>query len=128
MSFTTYVTGTQKLYEKSDTDIKIGSKVQFKTEDGFILNLIAIEHHPSDIYDTWLCVDPCCYSKHGACTLYNCFTDDLTLGWNSRIRNENHVLDELISTIKKDYLNKIDTQFDNAIYEIEKIIERLKNK
>lgn len=125
MSFNTFITGIQKVYEKTDTEIKLGTKVQYKTEDGNVLNLIAIEHHPSDIYDTWICVDPCCHSKSGKCTLYNCFTDELKLGWSSRVRSENKVLDELVSKMKKEYLHRVGTQFDNAIYEMEKIANKI---
>ena len=63
-------------------EIKVGSKVRFKTSEDVELDLIAIEHQPSEIYDTWLCVNPFCYAKTGECTLYNCFTEDLKLGWN----------------------------------------------
>ena len=128
MSFSTFITGTQKIYERKDTKIKMGTKVQFKTDEGNILNLIAVKHEQSELFDTWLCVDPCGHSKNGECTLYNCFTDELTLGWTSRVRNENKVLDELVSNMKKEYLHKVGTQFDNAIYEVEKIAERLKTK
>lgn len=128
MSFSTFVTGTQKTYERKDTKIKMGTKVQFKTDEGNILNLIAVKHEKYELFDTWLCVNPCGHSKSGECTLYNCFTDELTLGWTSRVRNENKVLDELVSNMKKEYLHKVGTQFDNAIYEVEKIAERLKAK
>lgn len=124
MSFNTFITGTQKTYEK-DTEIKIGTKVQFKTEDENILNLIAVKHERSELFDTWLCIDPCGYSKSGECTLYNCFTDELKLGWTSRIRSEKKVLDELVSKMKKEYLHRVGTQFDNAIFEMEKIADRL---
>lgn len=124
MSFNTFVTGTQKTYEK-DTKIKIGTKVQFKTEDGNILNLIAVKHERSELFDTWLCIDPCGHSKSGECTLYNCFTDELKLGWTSRIRSEKKVLDELVSKMKNEYLHMVGTQFDNAILEMEKIAEKL---
>ena len=124
MSFNTFVTGTQKAYEK-DTIIKMGTKVQFKTEDGNILNLIAVEHEKSELFDTWLCIDPCGHSKSGECTLYNCFTDELKLGWTSRVRSEKKVLDELVFKMKKEYLHRVGTQFDNAILEMEKIADRL---
>lgn len=61
--------------------IKMGTKVRYKTDCDSVLNLIAIEHHPSEIYDTWLCVNPNCYSKTGECSLYECHTEDLELGW-----------------------------------------------
>ena len=127
MSFNTLVTETKKVYEK-DTKIKMGTKVQFKTEDGDILNLIAIKHESSELFDTWLCIDPCGHSKSGECTLYNCFTDELKLGWVSRVRSENKVLDELVSKMKKEYFHRVGTQFDNAILEMEKLAERLKQK
>lgn len=57
MSFNTFVTGTQKTYERKDTKIKMGTKVQFKTDEGNILNLIAVKHEQSELFDTWLCVD-----------------------------------------------------------------------
>ena len=126
MSFSTFITRTQKVYEKKDTGIKIGTKVHFKTEEGIILNLIAVKHEPSELFDTWLCVDPCGYSKSGECTLYNCFTYELKLGWTSRVRNEDKVLDDLVSKMKEEYYNKVGTQFDNAIFEMEKMAERLK--
>ena len=53
MSFNTFVTGTQKTYEK-ETKIKIGTKVQYKTEEGNILNLIAVKHERLELFDTWL--------------------------------------------------------------------------
>ena len=127
MSFNTFVTGTQKTYEK-DTKIKIGTKVQFMTEDGNILNLIAVKHEQSELFDTWLCIDPCGHSKSGECTLYNCFTDELKLGWTSRIRSEKKVLDELVSKMKNEYLHRVGTQFDNAILEMEKIAEKLSDE
>ena len=127
MSFNTFITETKKVYEK-DTEIKMGTKVQFKTEDGHILNLIAIKHESSGLFDTWLCIDPCGHSKNGECILYNCFTDELKLGWDSRVRSENKVLDELVSKMKKEYLHRVGTQFDNAILEMEKLAERLKRK
>ena len=127
MSFNTFVTGTQKTYEK-DTKIKIGTKVQFKTEDGNILNLIAVKHERLELFDTWLCIDPCGHSKSGECTLYNCFTDELKLGWNSRIRSEKKVLDELVSKMKNEYLHRVGTQFDNAILEMEKMAEKLRDE
>ena len=114
MSFNTFVTGTQKTYEK-DTKIKIGTKVQFKTEDGNILNLIAVKHERSELFDIWLCIDPCGHSKSGECTLYNCFTDELILGWNSRVRSEKKVLDELVCKMKKEYLHRVGTQFDERV-------------
>ena len=127
MSFNTFITGTQKTYEK-DTEIKIGTKVQFKTDDENILNLIAVKHERSELFDTWLCIDPCGYSKSGECTLYNCFTDELKLGWTSRVRSEKQVLDELVSKMKKEYLHRVGTQFDNAIFEMEKIAEKLSDE
>lgn len=128
MSFNTFVTDTQKVYEKTDAEIKLGTKVQYKTEDGNILNLIAVKHEKSELFDTWLCISPCGYSKNGECMLYNCFTDELKLGWVSRVRSENKVLDDLVSKMKEEYLHRVGTQFDNAIYEMEKMIERLKAK
>ena len=125
MSFNTFITGTRKVYERTDTEIKLGTRVQFQTEDGNVLNLIAIEHQPSNIYDTWLCIDPCGHSKSGECTLYNCFTDELKLGWNSRVRSENKVLDELVSKMKKEYLHRLGSQFDNAICKMEKIANKI---
>ena len=107
-------------------EIKLGTKVQYKTEDGNILNLIAIQHETSALFDTWICVNPCCNSKNGECTLYNCFTDELELGWNCRVRNENKVVDELVSKMKREYFHNVGTQFDNAIIEMEKIAERMK--
>ena len=127
MSFNTFVTGTQKTYEK-DTKIKIGTKVQFMTEDGNILNLIAVKHERSELFDTWLCIDPCGHSKSGECTLYNCFTDELTLGWNSRVRSEKKVLDELVCKMKSEYFHRVGTQFDNAILEMEKMAEKLSDE
>lgn len=62
-------------------EIQIGTKVRYKTDDGNILNLIAIQHEKSKLFDTWICVNPNCTSKTGKCTLYNCFTEDLELGW-----------------------------------------------
>ena len=59
--------------------------------------------------------------------MYNCFTDELKLGWTSRVRSENKVLDELVSKMNKEYLHRVGTQFDNAIVEMEKLAERLKN-
>lgn len=125
MSFNTFVTGTQKVYERKDTEIKMGTKVQYKTDEGSILNLIAVEHEQSELFDTWLCIDPCGHSKSGKCTLYNCFTDELKLGWTSRVRSEKKVLDELVSEVKKEYLHRVGTQFDNAIFEMEKIVNRI---
>lgn len=61
--------------------IEIGTKVRYKTEEGNVLNLIAIQHEKSKLFDTWICVQPFCHSKTGKCTLYNCFTEDLELGW-----------------------------------------------
>lgn len=118
MSFNTFITGTQKTYKKTSTEIKLGTKVQYKTEDNNILNLIAIKHEKSEFFDMWTCVDPCGHSKNGECTLYNCFTDELKLGWGSRVRSEKKVLDELVSKMKKEYLHRVGTQFDNAIYEM----------
>lgn len=106
--------------------IMLGTRVQYKTEDNNILNLIAVKHVKTQYSDMWTCIDPCGHSKNGACTVYNCFTNELTLGWDSRVRSENKVLDELVSKMKKDYLHKVGTQFDNAIYEMEKIADRIK--
>lgn len=125
MSFNTFITDTQKAYEKTDTEIKVGTKVQYKTDDGIILNLIAVKHEKTKLFDMWTCVDPCGHSKNGECTLYNCFTDELKLGWNSRIRSEKKVLDELVSKVKKEYLHRVGTQFDNAILEMEEIANRI---
>lgn len=125
MSFNTFITGTQKTYEKTNTEIKLGTKVQYKTDDDTILNLIAVKHEKSELFDTWLCIDPCGHSKNGECTLYNCFTDELKLGWSSRVRSEKKVLDDLVSKMKKEYLHRVGTQFDNAIYEMEKISNRI---
>ena len=124
MSFSTLATETQKTYKRKDAKIKIGTKVQFKTDEGNILNLIAVKHEQSELFDTWLCVDPCGHSKSGECTLYNCFTDELKLGWTSSVRSEKKVLDELVSKIKKEYLHRFGTQFDNAIFEMEKMADR----
>ena len=121
MSFNTFITDTQKEYERKDIEIKIGTKVQYKTDEGNILNLIAVKHEHSELFDMWLCVDPCGHSKNGECTLYNCFTDELNLGWDSRVRSENKVLNELVTKMKNRYLHQVGTQFDNAIYEIEKM-------
>ena len=104
MSFNTFITGTQKVYEKSDIQIKIGTKVQYKTDDGIILNLIAVKHEQSEPFDMWSCVDPCGHSKNGECTMYNCFTDELKLGWDSRVRSERKVIEELVYKMKKEYL------------------------
>ena len=125
MSFNTFITDTQKEYERKDIEIKIGTKVQYKTDEGNILNLIAVKHEHSELFDMWLCIDPCGHSKNGECTLYNCFTDELKLGWTSRVRSEKKVLDELISKVKKEYLHKVGTQFDNAILKMEKIANRI---
>ena len=125
MNFNTFVTETQKTYEGKNTEIKIGTKVQYKTDEGNILNLIAVKHERSGLFDTWLCIEPCGHSKSGECTLYNCFTDELTLGWTSRVRSEKKVLDELVSKMKKEYLHRVGTQFDNAIFEIEKMADRI---
>ena len=57
--------------------------------------------------------------------MYNCFTDELKLGWTSRVRSEKKVLDELVSKVKKEYLHRVGTQFDNAILEMEKIANRI---
>ena len=125
MSFNTFITGIQKVYEKSDIQIKIGTKVQYKTDEGNVLNLIAVKHEQSELFDMWSCVDPCGHSKNGECTLYNCFTDELKLGWDSRVRSERKVIEELVYKMKKEYLHRIGTQFDNAIYEMEKIANRI---
>ena len=121
MNFNTFITDTKKAYEKTDTEIKVGTKVQYKTDDGIILNLIAVKHETTKLFDMWTCVDPCGHSKNGECTLYNCFTDELNLGWDSRVRSENKVLNELVTKMKDRYLHQVGTQFDNAIYEIEKM-------
>ena len=43
------------------------------------------------------------------------------------IREErNKTLDELVKEMKNNYFHKVGTQFDNAILEMEKIAERLK--
>lgn len=104
-----------------DSQIKLGTKVQYKTEDGTFLNLIAVKHEKSELADMWLCINPCGHSKDGECTLYNCFTDELNLGWDSRVRSENKVLNELVTKMKDRYLHQVGTQFDNAIYEAEKM-------
>lgn len=62
-------------------EIQMGTKVRYETDMGNKLNLIAIQHEKSELFDTWLCVNPFCYSKKGRCELYNCFTEDLELGW-----------------------------------------------
>ena len=125
MSFNTFITGIQKVYEKSDIQIKIGTKVQYKTDEGNVLNLIAVKHEHSEPFDIWLCIDPCGHSKNGECTMYNCFTDELKLGWDSRVRSERKVIEELVYKMKKEYLHRVGTQFDNAIYEMEKIANRI---
>lgn len=61
--------------------IKMGTKVRYKTDMDNELNLIAIEHHPEGLYDTWICVHPFGHSKTGECNIYNCITEDLELGW-----------------------------------------------
>ena len=71
--------------------IKVGSKVRYKSEDDTQINLIAIEHYVSDLFDTWLCVRPQSYSATGQCTMYNCFTEDLELGWNIKLRGDLNV-------------------------------------
>lgn len=43
----------------------------------------------------------------------------------SRVRSEKKVLDELVCKMKKEYLHRVGTQFDNAIFEMEKISERI---
>lgn len=63
-------------------EIQIGTKVRYKTDMGTELNLIAIQHEKSQLFDTWLCVHPFCHSKTGRCALYTCFVEDLKLGWN----------------------------------------------
>ena len=68
-------------WKKNISEIQMGTKVRYKTEDGNELNLIAIQHEKSKLFDTWICVNPNCESKIGKCTLYNCFTDELELGW-----------------------------------------------
>lgn len=109
-------------------EIKVGTRVSYKTEDGTILNLIAITRQRSYAgdCDMWTCVNPCGHAKEGACTLYNCWIDELEIGWTSRVRKEEKVLDELVSKMKGGYLHRVGTQFDNAIYEMEKIAERMK--
>ena len=57
--------------------------------------------------------------------MYSCFTDELKLGWDSRVRSERKVIEELVYKMKKEYLHRVGTQFDNAIYEMEKIANRI---
>ena len=92
--------------KRKDADIKMGTKVQYKTDEGNILNLIAVKHEQSELFDTWLCINPCGHSKSGECSLHNCFTEDLKLGWTSKIRNENNILGEFVSKmdILKEYV------------------------
>ena len=40
----------------------------------------------------------------------------------------NRAFDELVDKMKKEYFHRVGTQFDNAILEMEKIVERLKVK
>lgn len=72
-------------------EIKMGSKVRYKTDEDNELNLIAIHHEVSELFDSWICVNPICYSKTGTCTLYNCFTDELKLGWSKSIPERVHI-------------------------------------
>lgn len=67
--------------QKSLTDIQMGTKVRYETDDGTELNLIAIQHEKSKFFDSWICVNPNCSSKTGKCTLHSCFTEDLEIGW-----------------------------------------------
>ena len=46
----------------------------------------------------------------------------------SQPRNKGEVLDELVNEIKKEYLHRVGTQFDNAIFEMEKIAEKLSDE
>lgn len=62
-------------------EIEVGTKVRYKTENGAELNLIAIRHEKSALFDSWICVNPNCTSRNGRCTLFNCFTDELKIGW-----------------------------------------------
>ena len=62
-------------------NIKIGTKVRYKTDQGNTLNLIAIQQGDNPLFNTWLCVNPNSTSKTGECTLFNCFIEDLQLGW-----------------------------------------------
>lgn len=46
----------------------------------------------------------------------------------SQPRNKGEVLDELVNEMKKEYLHRVGTQFDNAIFEMEKIAEKLSDE
>lgn len=46
---------------------------------------------------------------------------------NNAIKEErNNAIDELVTVMKNNYYHMVGTQFDNAIFEMEKIAERLK--
>ena len=46
----------------------------------------------------------------------------------SQPRNKGEVLDELVNEMKKEYLHRVGTQFDNAIFEMEKMAEKLSDE
>lgn len=67
--------------DKHNTEIRVGTKVRFKVDNNATINLIAIEHCKSELFDTWICVDPNSGNSNPVCQQYNCFTDDLEIGW-----------------------------------------------
>jgi len=67
--------------DKHNTEISVGTKVRFKVDDNTTINLITIEHCKSKLFDTWICVDPNSGNGNPVCQRYNCFTDDLEIGW-----------------------------------------------
>lgn len=70
-----------KLKNIVETDIQVGTKVRIVNADDSIVNLIAIEKHKSSKLEMWTCVCPEAEIKPGQCLLYNCFVEDLKLGW-----------------------------------------------
>lgn len=61
--------------------IKVGTKVNYVDEVGQRLNLIAIQNTSTELFKTWLCVDPNREMEKGRCSLHDCFEEDLEIGW-----------------------------------------------
>lgn len=62
--------------------IKVGTKVHYDNDEGTKVNLIAIQKDTSTKeFSVWLCVNPSKEIEKDRCALYNCFEDDLEIGW-----------------------------------------------
>lgn len=64
-------------------NIRIGTKVRYRTDQGNVLKLIVIKKVDNPLYDAYLCLEPnnVIAITNGIVPCLECFAEDLQLGW-----------------------------------------------